>query len=158
VSIGGSGTKNVSIKNTNMVNGTYGVFITSGGEAVLQVMLQNVTIQSMGLSAVYASAGTTEIMNSVLVQNGTAVTTGQVTASDTTISVESSMISQNGTAVCATSGGKIRLENNDIFDNGTGVAAGTCTGLVKTNGNNRDSGNTNGNPLPAANVSATALY
>jgi hypothetical protein len=158
VFIDGIGAKNVSIKNTTLVNGNYGVVISGGVGSSMQVSLQNVTIQGMSGDAVLATGGTTEIMNSFFTQNGTAVATDEYAAAGTTISVESSMISQNGIAVCSTPNGKIRLENNDIFDNGTGVAAGTCTGLVKTNGNNRDSGNTNGNPLPAANVSATALY
>jgi hypothetical protein len=79
-----------------------------------------------------------------------------VANTSSTISVESSMLTLNTIAVCSYTGGKIRLENNDIFDNGTGVD--NCGGQVKTNGNNRDSGNTSGNPIPAADVSATALF
>jgi hypothetical protein len=152
--------KNFLMKNSTLVNGSYGVQIINGGTASMQATLQNVTIQNMSGYAVYASVGTTEIMNSVLTQNAIAVSTGQAIALPSTISVESSMISQNGVAVCSSNSGKIRLENNDIFDNGTGVGGinANCGGQVKTNGNNRDSGNTLGNPVLPANVSATALF
>jgi hypothetical protein len=45
----------------------------------------------------------------------------------------------NTTAVCSYTASTIRLSNNDIFDNGTGIEA--CGGTVATNGNNRKGGN-----------------
>ena len=150
-----SGGQNVVVKNTVLVGvltkPQYG-FLVDSVSGTVQASLQGVTIQGPETAAVQVSTGTTEISNSVITQSATAV----LANSGATVSVESSMLSQNTTAVCANTGGKIRLEDNDIFDNGTGVA--NCGGQVKTNSNNRDSGNTSGDPIPAADVSSTVLF
>ncbi len=143
--------ENVVVRNTTIVGGVYGV-LTDSGSGPDMVSLDHVTIQGAEDVAVVTNIGLLEISNSVLTQNATAV----YAFSSSTISVESSMLTLNTEAVCSMTGAKIRLENNDIFDNGTGVA--NCGGTVKTNGNNRDSGNTSGNPIPAADVSATVLF
>ncbi|HEY1220722.1 MAG: hypothetical protein ABSE42_02415 [Bryobacteraceae bacterium] len=56
-----------------------------------------------------------------------------------TINAESCILSYNGTAVWAGAPSAIRLSNNDIFNNGTGIGAGG--GTVATAGNNKKAGN-----------------
>jgi hypothetical protein len=151
VAIGNEGAQNVVLRNTVILNSTYSFFVWIGTGQV-QTSLQNVTIQGATQAAVYARSGVTEITNSVLTENLIDVETD----TSSTISVESSMLTLNYIAVCSYPGTKIRLENDDIFDNGIGVA--NCGGQVKTNGNNRSSGNTNGNLISASDVSSTALF
>jgi len=154
VNIGSTAAQNAVVRNTFIVNNDIGYFV-GGGEGPVKSALQNVTIQDAATTAVFVGGGgSMEISNSVLTQSGTAVMVSSIW--NATISVESSMLTQNTTAVCSYTTGKIRLENNDIFDNGTGVA--NCGGTIKTNGNNRDSGNTNGNPVLPADVSSTVLF
>jgi hypothetical protein len=146
--------ENVVIGNTVIVGGNLGYygFVIDTGSGPVKASLDHVTIQGATSAALNTASGSTEISNSVLTQSYYAV----LADTSTTVSLESSMLTQNSEAVCSMTGAKIRLENNDIFDNGMGVA--NCGGQVKTNGNNRDSGNTSGNPILAADVSATALF
>jgi hypothetical protein len=158
VGVGSTGIENVVVKNTTIVGGTLGVrtFQSSGLVPYDSVSLDHVTIQGATSAGVFSRNGSMEISNSVITQNNGAGTVGVQADTSANISVESSMITLNTTAVCVYSSAKIRLENVDIFDNGTGVAA--CGGQIKTNGSNRDSGNTNGNPGVPSEVTATVVF
>ena len=58
-----------------------------------------------------------------------------------TINAESCILSYNGTAVWAGAPSAIRLSNNDIFDNSTGIKATFSPGNVAPAGNNKKAGN-----------------
>jgi hypothetical protein len=153
IGVASTGAENVVVRNTTIVGGTLGVrtFQSSGGVPYDKVSLDHVTVQGATNAAVFSRNGVLEISNSVLTQSNIAV---EVDTS-ATISVESSMLTMNTTAVCSYTTGTIRLSNNDIFDNGTGIEA--CGGTTATNGNNRKGGNpgtggTVGNPNASINV------
>jgi hypothetical protein len=143
VGLGSESPMYVTVKNTTIQGGELGVRTFQNGTVSPvtydHVSLDHVTIQGATVNAVFTRNGTLEISNSVLTQNigpGTAAVQADTSA---TLSVESSMLTQNTNAVCSYSGSTIRLSNNDIFDNGTGIEA--CGGTVATNGNNRKGGN-----------------
>jgi hypothetical protein len=139
--------KNTVIDASPISAGNYGLVISSGAGFV-QASLQNVTIMGAGLEAVYAQTGNTQITGSVITQSNYGVV-----ANGATISVASSMITANTTGVCSTTGSKIRLDNNDIYDNTTAIA--NCGGTYKTSGTNRTSGAIN---ATAAEVSNSVLF
>jgi len=62
--------------------------------------------------------------------------------SDSTISVEDTMITSNNVAVQADGTGQVRLSNNSIYNNLTGLGCGG--GILASAGNNRKAGNTGG--------------
>lgn len=143
------GQENVVVRNTTISD--VGSGVVNAGYGTGRVVLQNVTIQGARGAAVYSQDSSfTEITNSVITQSGV----GVQDLLGSTISVESSMLAFNTTAMCAFLTATIRLENNDIFDNGAVVA--DCNGTVETNGNNRTSGNES--PVLPASVSKTGLF
>ena len=156
IGLGSESPMNVVVRNTSIVGGELGVRTFQNGTVSPVsydfVVLQNVAIQGASSAGVFTRNGTLEITNSVLQNNLVAL------EADTSaiLRAESSMIAQNGTAACAFTTGKVSLSNNNIYDNGTGVAA--CGGTIKTGNNNRDSGNTNGNPVSSSSVSPIVIF
>ncbi|MGA2649069.1 MAG: hypothetical protein ABSF28_01035 [Terracidiphilus sp.] len=144
VGLGSESPMYVAVTNTTIQGGELGVRTFQNGTTAPvtvndHVSLDHVTIQGASVNGVFTRNGTLEISNSVITQSSA---TGAVAVqADTyaTLSVESSMLTQNYTAVCSYTNSTIRLSNNDIFDNGTGLEA--CGGTVATNGNNRKGGN-----------------
>jgi hypothetical protein len=67
--------------------------------------------------------------------------------------VASSLITANTTGVCSNPSSKIRLDNNDIYDNNTAIA--NCGGIVKTSTTNKTSGTIS---IPAADVSDSVTF
>jgi hypothetical protein len=63
------------------------------------------------------------------------------------------MITANTTGVCSYTGSKIRLDNNDIYDNTTAIA--NCGGIVKTSTTNKVSGTI---AIPAADISNSVTF
>jgi hypothetical protein len=90
-----------------------------------------------------------EITNSVITQS----VTGIDAYSGSTVSVASSLITANTNGVIFGAGAKVRLDNNDIYDNTTAIA--NCGGTYKTSGTNRTSGAIN---ATAAEVSNSVLF
>jgi len=126
---------------------SWGFYVYSGTGPV-QASLQDVTILGAGAEAVYTETGTTQITGSVLTQSWTGVY-----ANGSTISVASSLITANTTGVCSFAGSKIRLDNNDIYDNTTAI--GNCGGIVKTSTTNKTSGTI---AIPAADISESVTF
>jgi hypothetical protein len=60
-----------------------------------------------------------------------------------TISVANSLLANNDVAAQAQAGATVRLSNNEIFDNGTGIA-GCGGGRVASARNNKEAGNGGG--------------
>jgi hypothetical protein len=128
--------------------GNWGFYVYSGPGPV-QASLQNVTIMGAGNEAVYAESGTIQITGSVLTQSWT----GVYANNGATVSVASSLITANSTGVCSYASSKIRLDNNDIYDNTTAIA--DCGGIVKTSGTNKTSGTI---AIPAADISESVTF
>ncbi len=123
-------------------------FYVYTGTGPVKASLQNVTIMGAGAEAVYTESGVTQITGSVLTQSWAGVY-----ANGSTISVASSMITANTTGVCSFGSSKIRLDNNDIYDNTTAI--GNCGGIVKTSTTNKTSGTI---AIPASDVSNSVTF
>jgi hypothetical protein len=63
------------------------------------------------------------------------------------------MITANTTGICSEASSKIRLDNNDIYDNTTAIA--NCDGTVKTSTTNKVSGTI---AIPAADISESVTF
>jgi hypothetical protein len=148
-----NGAENVVVRNTvidaSPVSAGNSGFYVSSGTGPFQASLQNVTIMGAGAHAVLANSGTTQITGSVLTQSnyGVLATNGAM------ISVASSLITANTTGVCSNASSKIRLDNNDIYDNPTAI--GNCGGIVKTSTTNKVSGTI---AIPASDVSESVTF
>jgi hypothetical protein len=145
--------ENVVVRNTiidasPVSAGNRGFYVYSGTGPV-QASLQNVTIMGAGGYAVYSGSGVMEFVSSVLTQS----VYGVYAANGATISVASSMITANNIGVCSDAGSKIRLDNNDIYDNTTAI--GNCGGIVKTSTTNKVSGTI---AIPAADISNSVTF
>jgi len=97
----------------------------------------------------------TEITGSVLTQSWMGVYADE----GATISVASSLITANTIGVCSNTSSKIRLDNNDIYDNPTAIDNTTgvvyCGGIVKTSGTNKTSGTI---AIPPSDVSNSVTF
>jgi hypothetical protein len=149
-----SGTaKNIVVKNTVIdvsptSNGNVG-FQIDPSTGPVKASLQNVTIMGAGDGAVNTATGVTEITNSVLTQSYF----GVYAYGGSTISVASSLITSNTIGVCSNNNSKIRLDNNDIYDNTTAIDQ--CGGIVKTSTTNKTSGTIS---IPASEVSDSVTF
>ena len=153
VEISGNAEQNVVVRNTvidaspstNINNG----FVVDGSARSVTASLQNVIIENAGYAAVESMIGVTEITSSVLTQSWT----GVYAWDGATISVASSMITANNNGVCSGASSKVRLDNNDIYDNTTAI--GNCDGIVKTSTTNKVSGTI---AIPAADISESVTF
>ena len=151
--INGDAAENVVVKNTvidaSPLSETNVGFGVGSGIGPVMASLQNVTIMGAGNAAVWTQAGITQITGSVLTQSYVGVDA----INGSTISVASSLITANTTGVCSGTSSKIRLDNNDIYDNTTAIA--NCGGTVKTSGTNKTSGTI---AIPASDVSNSVTF
>ena len=149
----GNAAENVVVKNTvidaSPLSETNVGFGVGSGIGPVMASLQNVTIMGAGNAAVWTQAGITQITGSVLTQSYVGVDA----INGSTISVASSLITANTTGVCSGTSSKIRLDNNDIYDNTTAIA--NCGGTVKTSGTNKTSGTI---AIPASDVSNSVTF
>ena len=139
-----NGAGNSVVENTTVTGCFGGIFNHSTG----LVSLRTVTLQGnqYGLNV---QGGLTDISHSLITQNSV----DGLYAALCTVSVSDCMISGNGTAVDADTNGIIRLTNNDILNNTTGIltenSSSATLGIVSTTGNNRKAGNgTSGSVTP----------
>jgi hypothetical protein len=138
---------NLTVRNTSITGGLDGISIGGGGTP--KASLSGVTIKETTNAAIDAVIGTTDVSNSIITQNGNV----GLLAEGGILSAESVMLTGNGIAVWAEPGGTIRLSNNDIFDNLTGLGCGG--GTLASAGNNRKAGNGGGGPVCAPNAVIT---
>ena len=103
------------------------------------VSLKDVTIRSCA-NGLLVNAGAADLSHSSLTQitNIAAEASG---TSGSTLALLSSTLTGNGTAVQSDPGTIVRLSDNDIFNNGTGISI-LAGGRVASAGNNRKAGNT----------------
>ncbi len=145
--------ENVVVRNTvidaSPVSNSNIGFIINSSTGPVTASLQNVTIMGAGGASVVSATGVTEITGSVLTQSAC----GVYASYGATISVASSMITANTIGVCSNASSKIRLDNNDIYDNTTAIAY--CGGIVKTSTTNKTSGTI---AIPASDVSNSVTF
>ncbi len=153
IDIDSNAAENVVVRNTVIDASPYSAdnwgFYVYSGTGPVKASLQNVTIMGAGGDAVYSASGVTQITGSVLTQS----LYGVYANNGSTISVASSMITANSTGVCSGPSSKIRLDNNDIYDNTTAI--GNCGGIVKTSGTNKTSGTI---AIPASDISNSVTF
>jgi hypothetical protein len=135
-----AGSGNVVVKNTTVTGCHYALYNQDAG--LLSVW--NVTLQGNQYGVV-TGAGLLDISHSQITQNSI----DGLYAYQSTLSASDCMVSGDRTAVYADTGSIIRLTNNDILNNGTGIDATSGGGTVSTSGDNRKAGNTmSGNVTP----------
>jgi hypothetical protein len=137
VSLAASG--DLYVRNTSITNAATGVFASTTSGLAL-VMLDHVSLQGLTNGVDASTNGRVTISNSILSNNAS---NGLITsAGSATINAESNEIMFNNVAGvnCGASGASIRLANNGIYNNTSGITiAAGCT--VNSAGNNRDFGN-----------------
>ncbi|HVG11278.1 MAG TPA: right-handed parallel beta-helix repeat-containing protein [Thermoanaerobaculia bacterium] len=133
------------VRNSHITKAATGVFATTSNGSLARVTIENSHIVGMSANGIEGGANSRiNISNSVISGN----TTSGVFANSasTRITVNSCQVSFNTNGInSAVAGGIIRLSNNDINNNITGVTAGA--GAVETAGNNRTAGNNGTTPL-----------
>lgn len=137
VSVGASGTFNLMVRKTaitgNCSGAPIGIRMTSTG-GTLCASIDSSYLQGLA-SGLDVIAGTATITRSVVSNNSSfgIIAEGGVINSDT------NYLTCNGTALQANAGATLRLSNNTITGNTTGIVA---TGTVNTFGDNKNLGNT----------------
>jgi hypothetical protein len=126
------------VRNTSITKGATGIFVTTtSGQA--QAVLDGVTLTGLTNGIEANSNGRATITHSVISGNsGSGILVNGLVPR---VNVAASQVSFNdGTAInCNTSGGIIRLSDNEIYNNVNGIViAGGCT--VETAQNNRHAG------------------
>jgi len=133
-------TTKLFVRHTRITNGATGIFLTSSaGQA--QAMLEDVHLTGLTNGIEGSNNGRATISNSVISGNsGSGVlVSGSVTSR---ANLEGSQVSLNDVngINCNSSNGIIRISNDEIYNNGTGITSiGGCT--VETAQNNRNAGN-----------------
>ncbi len=119
----------LTMNDSLIVGGVYGVDIQSSayyGTSLFNTMLERVTITGTTTAALYVGVGTA--------------------------GVDSSTFFGNATALEADSGSTLRISNNNIYNNQTGVYC-PGSGIISSTGNNRK-GSNSGGPAPCQSVGA----
>lgn len=139
----GSGVFTLSVKDTFIENNTGDGIKQAANPGTLNCTYSNVVLagNNNGLEAL---VGTANISNSVIDNN---TLNGMVATGGSVINANGNMITSNpGNGVNVGAASTIRLSDNGIHRNGTGVTGG---GTFVTFGNNRLEGNTSNGTLPA---------
>ncbi len=137
-------TSNVSVKDS--------FFENNGGDGIKQTIsagtlnasYDNVTLAGNGSSGLEVTGGTANISRSVVFNN---TSNGLTTATNGVMNASSNQVVANGNGFNAVSPSTMRLSDNNIYRNTTGIAGG---GTYATFGNNHLLGNTSDGTLPAA--------
>jgi len=140
-SMGASAT--VSIANTTLTNNTAGAvrLITSGGGLVSS--MRNLVIRA-SQNGIVVGGGAGSVSATV---SGSTISFGGIgllAQSSSSISADTNTINGNSVAVQAQIGGLVRLSNNSMYDNGTGIFLNG--GTVASAGDNRTANGTPGAP------------
>lgn len=120
----------------------------ASGGTTINTTLNNVRVENCNFGVAIGSGGKAMISNSVFAGNASAGLESEGLVAASQLNVNGCSISGNGTGVQnggGASGTTIRLSNNDIAFNATGV-----TGVTNSFGNNRISGNTAAGTAPTA--------
>jgi hypothetical protein len=139
----GSGTFNVSVKDTVIENTTGDGIRQSTTVGTLNCVYDNLVVGGT-VKGLEALGGTGNVSRSVFSNNSSE---GMSVANGAVINASSNQVNNNGNGFNAISG-TIRLSDNDIYRNTTNAFAGG--GTYVTFGNNHVLGNTGNEALPAA--------
>jgi hypothetical protein len=121
------------------------VIAPSSGGTAITASLDHVRVENCNFGVAVGNGGIAMITNSVFSGNITAGLESEGPVAASQMSVNGCSINNNGTGVQNGSGTTIRLSNNDIAFNGTGI-----TGATNSFGNNRIAGNTSAGTAPTA--------
>ena len=110
------------VRDTTLTGGAAGISLTTAAEVGMLVQVTNCLSAGNAVDGVHA--------------NGKG-----------TISIANSLLSNNGVAVQAETDARVRLSNNEIFDNGTGIV-GCGDGRIASARNNREAGSGGGGCTP----------
>jgi len=136
------------VRNSHITKAATGVFASTSNGALARVTIENSHIVGMSANGVEGGANSRiNLSNSVISGNATnGIFSNNATAR---IAVNSCQVSFNNNGInSAVVGGIIRLSDNDINNNITGVVAGS--GTIETAQNNRTAGNNATASLAAA--------
>ena len=130
-----SGNSFLSVTNTNITNVTTGINASPGNGASLTGIADHVTIQDTSGSGIASTGGSVafNVTNSNIVNASNAGVDAGPSA-NVVFDVDSSVVSNNNTGF-ATSGGRIRISRNQIYDNNTTYSV-TGTGSMASSGDN----------------------
>jgi len=140
----------LSVNDTNISNNGIGIQASTANGFLARVSLDNVNIESSSTHGIVGGFSSRIIASNSVISGNTS--SGVLANSATTrITLTTCRVSFNGTGInAAIAGSIIRLSDNDIGTNITGVAAGA--GTIETAGNNRTSGNNATMPLGAPTI------
>jgi Right handed beta helix region len=128
---------NLYVTNTRITRAGTGIFVSATAGAAL-AMIDNTNIEGVTNGIEASTNGRATVTNSVISGNSSNGVLASTASS--TINLEGSQISFNDIAGVNCAGGVIRLANNAIYNNTSGITiSGGCT--VNSAGNNRDFGN-----------------
>lgn len=144
VSLTASG--NLLVKDTTLTGGDAGIHLTSTtGRLAAAVDRTTILAARNGIDSLYGFA---QVNNSLIAGN----TAFGVLAEGGAITLTNSLLTNNGVAVQAQTRATVRLSNNEIFNNLTGLGCGG--GTLASAENNRKAGNSGGT-VPACSPNAT---
>jgi hypothetical protein len=136
VSLGSESPTYLTIKNTTIQGGAFGVRVNEDGTvapvtAFSHVSLDHVTIQGATEDGVFAANGNLDISNSNITENAaTSAATGIVAEDYATVNVQSTMITSNAYGVCINTNSTAIIGTSTVVaDNGTNNA--NCGGSVQ---------------------------
>jgi hypothetical protein len=126
----------LTVRNTAISGGQTGVKVTSTFGKVSAVLTDvSIRASAIGVDGQY---GLIEVNHSTITES----TSYGVLAEGGSINVNDSLLAANSVAVQAQTGATVRLSNNDIYDNLTGMGCGG--GTLASAGNNKKANNTGG--------------
>ncbi len=125
----------LSVFNSTIENVADGINMTNSAGA-MSASLDNVRIRNVTNAGLNLLSGIATISRSTISHN---TNFGIIAQGGSTINVESCLITNNGTGLSTNNvSATLRLSNNSIFNNTTGISAG---GTVASAGNNKNAGN-----------------
>jgi hypothetical protein len=130
-------TASLYVTNTRITRAGTGIFVSATAGAAL-AMIDNTNIEGVTNGIEASTNGRATVTNSVI--SGNASNGVLASTASSIINLEGSQISFNDIAGVNCAGGVIRLANNAIYNNTSGITiSGGC--IVNSAGNNRDFGN-----------------
>jgi hypothetical protein len=139
----------VVLRDVHMRGGSFGVYM-SPANVNLKVLIEDSSIEGSGIGIFsFSPRAVSHVSNSIISNNasyGVLVETGAM-------SLVNNRFFGNAVALRAETNGKIRLSDNDIFDNGASIGCGA--GKVMSDATNILAGNTTGLPSCSPNAALT---
>jgi hypothetical protein len=109
----------LTMNDSAIVGGFYGVYVSGSavsGSSIFTVVLERTTITAATVAGIYTATGVVDVDDSTIFANVLAM---------------------------QASGGVMRISNNNIYDNATGIVCNSANSYVQSAGNNRHGSNAN---------------